>query len=115
MHGDVLVWFGEDSAHTDLIWFCILLFLVLIPFFISRPAETNWALFDLLEAEAELVVGHNAEYLLMGFAPFLLGEYANMILMRCGALYLTFVEFPLSARASVFLRALCSKLLWATI
>ncbi|KAH7444774.1 hypothetical protein KP509_02G090800 [Ceratopteris richardii] len=103
MHGDVLVWFGEDSA-------------TLIPFFISRPAETNWALSDLLEAEAESVVGYNAEYLLMGFAPFLSGEYANMILMRCGALYPTFVELPLSTGASVpSTRALCSKLLRATI
>ena len=51
----------------------------------------------------------------MGFALFLSGEYANMILMRCGALHPTFVELPLSAGASVPLRALCSKLLRATI
>ena len=36
----------------------------------------------------------------MGSAPSFLGEYANMILMRCGALHLTFVG-PLPAGASV--------------
>lgn len=51
----------------------------------------------------------------MGFAPSLSGEYANMILMRCGALHPTFVELSLSAGASVSSRALCSKLLRATI
>lgn len=38
-----------------------------------------------------------------------------MILMRCGALHLTFVGLPLSAGASVLSRALCSKPLRATI
>lgn len=84
-------------------------------FFISRLAETNRALSDPPEAEAESVAGYNAEYLLMGFAPSLSGEYANMILMRCGALHPTFVELSLSAGASVSSRALCSKLLRATI
>ncbi|KAL2457065.1 Uncharacterized protein Fot_56476 [Forsythia ovata] len=32
----------------------------------------------------------------MGSALFFLGEYANMILMRCGALHLTFVGLPFS-------------------
>ncbi|GMN28768.1 hypothetical protein TIFTF001_046267 [Ficus carica] len=32
----------------------------------------------------------------MGSALFFLGEYANMILMRCGALHLTFVGLPSS-------------------
>jgi hypothetical protein len=36
----------------------------------------------------------------MGSALFFLGEYANMILMRCGALHLKFVGLP-SAVASV--------------
>jgi hypothetical protein len=36
----------------------------------------------------------------MGSALFFLGEYANMILMRCGALHLTFVGLP-SSRACV--------------
>lgn len=45
----------------------------------------------------------------MGSALFFLGEYANMILMRCGALHLTFVGLP-SAGASVP-AFLCNKLL----
>jgi len=32
----------------------------------------------------------------MGSALFFLGEYANMILMRCGALHLSFVGLPSS-------------------
>jgi len=36
----------------------------------------------------------------MGSALSFLGEYANMILMRCGALHLTFVGLP-SSRACV--------------
>ena len=50
-------------------------------FFVSALAETNRHPFDLPEAQAELVFGHNVEYSVMGFALFFLGEYANMLLM----------------------------------
>lgn len=37
-------------------------------FNLSVLAETNRALFDLLEVEAEFVAGYNVEYSAMGFA-----------------------------------------------
>jgi len=52
-----------------------------IIFFICALAETNRHLFDLPEAEAELVSGYNVEYSSMSFALFFLAEYSNIILM----------------------------------
>lgn len=101
--------FSEIVIAQKQIWFGIPSFPVFITSFISRPAETNRAPFDLPEAEAESVAGYNVEYSPMGFAPSLPGEYANMILMRCGALHLTLVGLQPSAGASVPSRALCSK------
>ena len=62
-------------------WFAVPLFPMFIIFFISALAETNRSPFDLPEAEAELVAGYNVEYSSMAFGLFMLGEYANMILM----------------------------------
>jgi NADH-quinone oxidoreductase subunit H len=58
-----------------------LLFPMFIVFFISALAETFRTPFDLVEAESELVAGHQTEYSSMSFALFWLGEYANVILM----------------------------------
>lgn len=48
---------------------------------ISVIAETNRHLFDLLEAESELVSGYNVEYSSVGFVLYFLGEYSNIIIM----------------------------------
>jgi NADH-quinone oxidoreductase subunit H len=58
-----------------------LLFPMFVVFFISAMAETFRTPFDLVEAESELVAGHQTEYSSMSFALFWLGEYANVILM----------------------------------
>lgn len=58
-----------------------LLFPMSIVFLISSMAETFRTPFDLVEAESELVAGHQTEYSSMSFALFWLGEYANVILM----------------------------------
>ena len=61
--------------------FNLLLFPMWVVFFISSMAETFRTPFDLVEAESELVAGHQTEYSSMAFALFWLGEYANVILM----------------------------------
>ena len=61
--------------------FNLLLFPMAVVFLISSMAETFRTPFDLVEAESELVAGHQTEYSSMSFALFWLGEYANVILM----------------------------------
>ena len=58
-----------------------LLFPMAVVFLISSMAETFRTPFDLVEAESELIAGHQTEYSSMSFALFWLGEYANVILM----------------------------------
>ena len=61
--------------------------LVMIPmaviFFISFLAETNRPPFDLPEAESELVAGYQVEYSSTPYLLFMIGEYANIVLMCC--------------------------------
>ncbi|MBV8682936.1 MAG: NADH-quinone oxidoreductase subunit NuoH [Caulobacteraceae bacterium] len=59
--------------------------LVMIPmsviFFVSSLAETNRPPFDLPEAESELVAGYQVEYSSTPYLLFMIGEYANIVLM----------------------------------
>jgi len=67
--------------------------LVMIPmsviFFISALAETNRPPFDLPEAESELVAGYQVEYSSTPYLLFMIGEYANIVLM-CGMISILF-------------------------
>jgi NADH-quinone oxidoreductase subunit H len=85
--------FNEIVLTQKKIWFGIPLFLVFIMFFIFCLTKTNRTPFDL--PEAELIVGYNVEYSSMSFALSFSREYANMILMKCKALNLTFVSLNL--------------------
>jgi len=68
-------------------WRGLLAALVMIPmaviFFISALAETNRPPFDLPDAESELVAGYQVEYSSTPYLLFMIGEYANAVLM-CG-------------------------------
>ena len=52
-----------------------------VVFFISALAETNRPPFDLPEAESELVAGYQVEYSSTPYLLFMIGEYANIVLM----------------------------------
>ena len=54
---------------------------MLVLFFISALAETNRPPFDLPEAESELVAGYQVEYGSTPYLLFMIGEYANIVLM----------------------------------
>ena len=72
---------GFGLGIVNAFGFNLLLFPMSVVFLISSMAETFRTPFDLVEAESELVAGHQTEYSSMSFALFWLGEYANVILM----------------------------------
>ena len=81
LSGIVLGQTGFGLGIVNAFAFNLLLFPMWVVFFISSMAETFRTPFDLVEAESELVAGHQTEYSSMSFALFWLGEYANVILM----------------------------------
>jgi len=81
LSGIVLMQNGFGLGIVNAFGFNLLLFPMSIVFLISSMAETFRTPFDLVEAESELVAGHQTEYSSMSFALFWLGEYANVILM----------------------------------
>jgi NADH-quinone oxidoreductase subunit H len=81
LSGIVLMQKGFGLGVVNAFGFHLLLFPMWVVFLISSMAETFRTPFDLVEAESELVAGHQTEYSSMSFALFWLGEYANVILM----------------------------------
>ena len=72
---------SQDRGLGFLNWHFIPLFPLFVMFFISALAETNRPPFDLPEAESELVAGYQVEYSSTPYLLFMIGEYANIVLM----------------------------------
>ncbi len=62
-------------------WYWLPHFPMAVLFFVSALAETNRPPFDLPEAESELVAGYQVEYGSTPYLLFMVGEYANIVLM----------------------------------
>nr|YP_009128475.1 NADH dehydrogenase subunit 1 [Streptocephalus sirindhornae]AJP09646.1 NADH dehydrogenase subunit 1 [Streptocephalus sirindhornae] len=62
-------------------WPLFLVFPLALCWFVTILAETNRTPFDLAEGESELVSGFNTEYMGVGFALIMLGEYSSILLM----------------------------------
>jgi NADH-quinone oxidoreductase subunit H len=69
---------GGGLANLPLI---IVMLPMMVVFFVSALAETNRPQFDLTEAESELVAGFQVEYSSTPYLLFMIGEYANIVLM----------------------------------
>ena len=78
--------FGNGAANWPTIFVMIPMMII---FFISFLAETNRPPFDLPEAESELVAGYQVEYSSTPYLLFMIGEYANIVLM-CALISLLF-------------------------
>jgi NADH-quinone oxidoreductase subunit H len=70
-----------SQGLTILSWNWLPLLPLFVIYLVSALAECNRAPFDVVEGESEIVAGHMVEYSGMGYALFMLAEYANMILV----------------------------------
>jgi len=96
--GGMLHWFFLGGS--PLVGFGVLKMFVMFPmmvmFYISALAETNRPPFDLPDAESELVAGYQVEYSSTPYLLFMIGEYANIVLM-CAMISILFFggwDFP---------------------
>jgi NADH-quinone oxidoreductase subunit H len=80
-------WFWHWNAFA--VPTIVVMFPMMIVFFISALAETNRPPFDLPEAESELVAGYQVEYSSTPYLLFMIGEYANIVLM-CATISILF-------------------------
>jgi NADH-quinone oxidoreductase subunit H len=79
---------GGKGGLSHFVMALIMLPMTMI-FFVSALAETNRPPFDLPEAESELVAGYQVEYSSTPYLLFMIGEYANIVLM-CGLIAILF-------------------------
>ena len=79
--------FGGGLKNLPLI---VVMVPMMVIFFVSALAETNRPPFDLSEAESELVAGFQVEYSSTPYLLFMIGEYANIVLM-CAMLSILFL------------------------
>ena len=78
---------GGGLANLPLV---VVMLPMMVIFFVSALAETNRPPFDLSEAESELVAGFQVEYSSTPYLLFMIGEYANIVLM-CAMLSVLFM------------------------
>ena len=91
--GGMLNWNVLGGGHWPLMFIMIPM---MVMFYISALAETNRPPFDLPDAESELVAGYQVEYSSTPYLLFMIGEYANIVLM-CAMITILFFggwDFP---------------------
>ena len=72
---------AQAGDYGLLNWYWLPHLPMFVLFFVSALAETNRPPFDLPEAESELVAGYQVEYSSTPYLLFMIGEYANIVLM----------------------------------
>ena len=77
------------NAQKDL-WYIVTQPVGFVVFFIAGIAETHRLPFDIPEAESELIAGYHAEYSVMKFGMFFIGEYLGITLISAMTVTLFF-------------------------